>query len=138
MELKQSKPMHFRCPKCGFDFSTNTNKIVDRKQELQLKRTMIVNKLREFDGMKNKKRMPEYQRLVAKQNDIDMQLQAINRLNRNLSENAEIEQFKIFKNLVKAEIGQQKTINLLKEAEDCMLYRDYDTAIQKYNRFDGV
>lgn len=130
--------MHFRCPKCGHDFSANTNSIIARRQELQAKRQAIVNRMREFEGCKGKKKMPEYKRLVEKLEDVNMQLQAINRLNRNLSENAELEQFKIFKRLVKAEIGEKKVIEMLRDAEDSMLYNDYDTAIQRYNRFDGV
>lgn len=27
MELKQKKPIHLRCPKCGYDFAYNTNHI---------------------------------------------------------------------------------------------------------------
>lgn len=138
MDLKQSKPMHFKCPKCGHDFSANTNKIVEHKQELASQRTAIVKRMQQFNGIRKKKDMPEYKRLVAKLNDVNMQLQAINQLNRNLSENAELEQYKVLKKLLKAKIGESETMKLVKEAEDCVLYRDYDTAVQRFNRFDGV
>ena len=63
---------------------------------------------------------------------------ALKRLNRNLSENMELEKFKVFYKLVKHELGEEKTLKLIKEAEDCLVYNDYDTAIQRYSNFDNA
>ena len=138
MDLKQSKPLHFRCPKCGYDFSANTNHIVEERQNLSRQRLLTIQKMQEFKNVKNKNRMPEYQRLNAKLQDIDLKLQALKRLNTNLSQNAELQKYQIFNDLVKKEIGKERALELIKEAEDCLLYRDYDMAVQRHTNFDNA
>ena len=35
-------------------------------------------------------------------------------------------------------IGKEETLKLIKQAEDDMIYYEYDIAIQKFTRFDGA
>lgn len=45
MELKQTKPIHLRCPKCGYDFSYNTNHIEEEIDRLKCEITSIKNQI---------------------------------------------------------------------------------------------
>ena len=48
MELKQVKPIHLRCPKCGYDFSYNTNHIEEEIDRLKCEITSIKNQITEY------------------------------------------------------------------------------------------
>lgn len=138
MDLRQSKPVHMKCPKCGHDFSTNTNKIV---QDLQFQRNRINQINRAIKDAKDKgltKKSPQLKRLIQQREDCIQTLQALKAVNRNLAENAELEKYKVFVKLIKSQIGEEKTIKLLREAEEDIVYRDYDTAIQRHNNFEGA
>lgn len=50
----------------------------------------------------------------------------------------QLQTFQIFKNLVSERIGREEMLKLIKEAEDEMIYYDYDMATQKFTRFDGA
>ena len=45
MELKQTKPIHLRCPKCGYDFSYNTNHDEAEIDRLKCEITSIKNQI---------------------------------------------------------------------------------------------
>lgn len=137
MDLRQSKPVHYKCSNCGHDISLNTNKIVAKRQELRARIAVIDKQLSGFKNANNKKNIPEYKRLLKQKKDISMQLQALNQVNRNLCENAELEKFKVFYRLVKSVLGEKRTLELIKDAEDSLVYHDYDTAVQRYNNFSG-
>lgn len=125
-----------RCPKCGHDFSVNGNRIV---QDLQFQRDRMTQINKAFIELKNNnvgKDAPKYKRLVQQKADCQQQITALKNIHRNLTENAEIEKYKVFYNLVKQVLGEKKTIDLIMEAEDSIVYRDYDMAIQKHNNFE--
>ena len=127
-----------RCPKCGHDFSVNGNRIV---QDLQFQRDRMTQINKAFIELKNNnvgKNTPKYKRLVQQKADCQQQITALKNIHRNLTENAEIEKYKVFYNLVKQVLGEKKTIDLIIEAEDSIVYRDYDMAIQKHNNFEGA
>ena len=44
----------------------------------------------------------------------------------------------IFKKLVEQKIGAEETQKLLKEAEEQLIYYNYDTACQTFTRFEKV
>lgn len=50
MELKQTKPIHLRCPKCGYDFSYNTNHIEESIDTLKCEITDIKSQLERFNA----------------------------------------------------------------------------------------
>lgn len=138
MNLYQRKPVHLKCPKCGHDFSTNTNKIVVERQQYKKLHSSLLKKRSELIAKGLTKKSPEVKRLDEKIEDCRMTLQALNNLNRNLSENMEIEKNKVFYKLVKQEIGEERTVELMIEAEDSLVYRDYDMAVQRHTNFDGA
>lgn len=53
-------------------------------------------------------------------------------------EEIKLQTFEIFKKLISEEIGKDRMIQLVQEAEEQMIYLDYDTAKQKYTRFEGA
>lgn len=48
MELKQTKPIHLRCPKCGYDFSYNTNHIEEEMDRLKNEVTSISRQIAQY------------------------------------------------------------------------------------------
>ena len=137
MDIRQNKPIHIRCPKCDYDFGINTNRIV-QEQQFQKNRIKQIDKAIAEARLNNiNKKSPQWKRLTAQREDCLQQLTALKNVNRNLCENAELEKFRVFYKLVKQVIGDKKAVDLMMEAEDCLLYHGcYDTAIQKYNNFE--
>lgn len=48
------------------------------------------------------------------------------------------QQNKIFYQLVKERLGADEALKLMKEAEDQLVYYDWDMATQTFTRFDGA
>lgn len=48
MELNQRKPIHLRCPKCGYDFAYNTNHIEEEIDSLKKDITYIMNEIQRY------------------------------------------------------------------------------------------
>ena len=48
MELKQDKPIHLRCPKCGYDFAYNTNHVEERIDQLKEDISSIMAQMKDF------------------------------------------------------------------------------------------
>lgn len=138
MDLKQTKPIHLKCPKCGYDFACNTNRIEEDYMAAKRKAASIHAKLAELKDKNISPKSPEYKRLVRLLEDANMQIVAIKKARSSISDEGERQKFEIFKKLVKGVIGEAKTLKLIKEAEDSLVYRDYDNAIQKNNHFDGA
>lgn len=138
MDLKQTKPIHLKCPKCGHDFSCNTNKVEEDYNNAKIKAASIKAELAKMRQNNVSKKSPEYKRLLRLQEDTILQITAIKKARQAMNREMEIQKCMIFKNLVKGEIGEKRTIELLKEAEEEMCFYDYDTAIQKNNRFNGA
>lgn len=137
MDLKQSKPVHLRCPKCGNDFSVNSNRV---EEDFQIARCKVAALKAEMERAKQKhgKKSADYKRLYERYTDAVAQLVAIKKVRAALNKNMELQKYGIFVALVKSKIGSDETIKLLKEAEDMMVYNDYDNAVQRSNRFGGV
>lgn len=136
MDLRQSKPIHMKCPKCGHDFGANTNHII---QELQLQKNRVTQIKKELSELKQKgvtRNAPQYKRLRTQVDECNARIVALKNVRRNLCENAELEKYKVFYSLVKQKLGEKETVDLVKEAEDCIVYRDYDMAIQRHTNFE--
>lgn len=136
MDLRQNKPIHMKCPKCGHDFGANTNHII---QELQLQKsrvTQIKAELQELNQNGVNRNAPQRKRLKKQLEECNQRIVALKNVRRNLCENAELEKYKVFYSLVKQKLGEKETVDLVKEAEDCIVYRDYDMAIQRHTNFE--
>ena len=46
MELKQTKPIHLKCPKCGYDFAYNTNHIEEEIDSLKKEIASVIGRLK--------------------------------------------------------------------------------------------
>ena len=138
MDLKQLKPIHLKCPKCGHDFACNTNRIEEDYHAAKLKATSIKAKMTELKDKNVSTKSPEYKRLHRLLDDTNAQIVAIKKARAALSDESERQLFKLFKEQVKRVIGTEKTIALLKEAEEELIFKDYDMAKQKNNHFGGA
>ena len=45
MELKKTKPIHLRCPGCGYDFAYNTNHVEEKIDTLKREITSIMSQI---------------------------------------------------------------------------------------------
>lgn len=142
MELKQGKPIHLRCPKCGYDFSYNTNHIEAEIDRLKCEITDIKAQLEIFNAKhpnpterkKNAWRKNAQAAISAK----SAQLQKLKKARKATVVEIKLQTFEIFKQLVSDEMGKDRMIQLVQEAENQMVYWDYDNAKQRFTRFEGV
>lgn len=137
MDLKQTKPIHLKCPKCGHDFACNGNHIEEEYYSLKVKANSIKAKMAELKD-KCCTTTAEYKRLCRLHADTNAKITAIKKVRSALSDESERQLFKVFRNLVKRELGEEVTMKLLHEAEEELCFREYDMAVQKNNRFSGV
>jgi len=137
MNLKQAKPVHIRCPKCNSDFAVNSNRIEEDYQMAKCKVSATKAEMLRVEQKKSKN-SPEYKRLKGLHLDAIAQLTAIKKARTAVIQNLELQKYEIFKGMVKAKIGEQETIRMLQEAEEMMIYNDYDNAVQKSTSFNGV
>lgn len=139
MELKQTKPIHLRCPKCGYDFSYNTNHIEEEIDRLKCDITSIKNQITQ-----HKKSYPGayrdswYLRANSALNSKIARLQELKKARKATSVEIKLQQNKIFYQLVKEKIGDDEALKLMKEAEEQLVYYDWDMATQTFTRFNGV
>ena len=138
MDLKKSKPVHLNCPKCGYDFSVNTNRIEEDYANARIKTASLEKEITRMKNSGISRKSPAFKRVLVQHKDAQAQCAAIKKARKALSDESELQKFQIFKGLVKGVIGDEKTIELLQKAEDELVFNDYDTAIQKFNRFGGV
>ena len=138
MELKQPKPIHIRCPKCGYDISCNANHIVEELQAEKARHKAIDAKIAKAKADGFTKASTRYKELIVQRAECEQRITALKRARQNLTENAELEKYKVFAKLVRSKYGAEVTKQMLIEAEDTLVYNDYDMAIQKSTNFDGV
>lgn len=138
MDLKQRKPVHLKCSNCGHDFAVNTNRIEEDYALLKSKATRLKAELELLNEKNVSQKSPERKRLRALIADTNAQIVAIKKVRQALSRETEIQKYIIFYNKVKSVIGEEKTIKLIKEAEEELIFREYDLAIQKGNNFTGA
>ncbi len=139
MNLKQKKPIHLKCPKCGYDFAYNTNHIEEEIERLKYEVTSIINKITKY-----KKEHPNsycdnwYKKAQRSLKIKNLQLQELKKARKATVVEIELQKHNIFKQLVEEELGKEKTSKLLDEAEEQMVYYDWDMATQTFTRFEGV
>lgn len=139
MNLKQTKPIHLRCPKCGYDFSYNTNHIEEEIDRLKCEITSIKNQITE-----HKKEHPKtyrdawYRKAHAAMATKNAQLQELKKARKATAVEIKLQTNIIFRQLVEQKIGKEETLKLLKDAEAQMVYYEWDMATQTFTRFEGV
>ena len=139
MELKQVKPIHLRCPKCGYDFSYNTNHIEEEIDRLKCEITSIKNQITEY-----KKEHPKtyrdawYRKANAAMAGRNAQLQELKKARKATAVEIKLQTNIIFRQLVEQKLGKEETIKLLKDAEEQMVYYNWDMATQTFTRFEGA
>lgn len=139
MELKQEKPIHLRCPKCGYDFSYNTNHIEEEIDRLKCEITSIKNQMKKYkNSHPDSFRDSWYRRASAAISTKTVQLQELKKARKATAVEIKAQQNKIFYQLVKERLGADEALKLMKEAEDQLVYYDWDMATQTFTRFDGA
>ncbi len=139
MELKQTKPIHLRCPKCGYDFSYNTNHIEEEIDKLKCEITSIKNQITQHKIEYTKIYRNEwYRRAQAALTSKNAQLQQLKKARKATAVEIQLQTNIIFKQLVEQKLGKEETLKLIKEAEEQMIYYNWDMATQKFTRFEGA
>ena len=139
MELKQVKPIHLRCPKCGYDFSYNTNHVEEEIDRIKCEITSIKSQMNEHKKNKpNRYRDQWYRRASAAIAAKQAQLQELKKARKATAVEIKNQTNKIFYQLVKEKIGADEALKLMKEAEEQMVCYDWYMATQTFTRFEGA
>lgn len=137
MDPRKNKPIHFRCPKCGADFEFNGGQIAREKEELG-QAIHVLNAKMQAHKQEHGTKDPYYAKLKRQKAELEARSAVVKSQYKLAAEQGEVQKLQIFVDLVKSELGKDKTVKLLKEAEDSMCYRNYDMAKQKYNTFNNL
>ena len=140
MELKQDKPIHLRCPKCGYDFAYNTNHVEERIDQLKQDIASISAQMKTFKTSNPGNYFGSEWYRKAKAVLSRKQAQLVNAKKARKATAVEIkrQQNIIFYKLVCERIGKDEAIKLMKEAEEQLAYYEWDMATQTFTRFDGA
>ena len=140
MELKQEKPIHLRCPKCGYDFAYNTNHIEEEIDKLKNEITSITNQITQYktENPEEYQAQEWYKRAKKALSLKQAKISKLKKARKATATEIKLQTFSIFRALVAERIGKEEMLKLLKQAEDEMIYYDYDMATQTFTRFEGV
>ena len=139
MNLKQKKPIHVRCPKCGHDISYNSNHIEREIERLKKEITDLMGKMQlcksEYKDYKNDNKYLNLKFALQRRQE---KLNELKRTRKATAAEIELQKNIIFRKLIEREMGKEKVKKILQEAEDEMVYYEYDMATQKFTRFEGA
>lgn len=140
MELKQDKPIHLRCPKCGYDFAYNTNHVEERIDQLKQDITSIMAQMKDFKAQNpvNYSKSDWYRKAKAALSHKQASLVNAKKARKATAAEIKRQQDIIFYKLVRERIGKDEALKLMKEAEEELVYYEWDMATQTFTRFDGV
>lgn len=139
MELKQVKPIHLRCPKCGYDFSYNTNHIEEEIDRLKCEITSIKSKITKYKNDHPKTYRDDwYRKANAAMASRNAQLHELKKARKATAVEIKLQTNIIFRQLVEQKLGKEETMKLIKDAEDQMVYYNWDMATQTFTRFEGA
>lgn len=139
MELRQRKPIHLRCPKCGYDFSYNSNHVEEEIDTLKREIASIMTRIEEYKREhKTWKNELEYQNLQVALKKRQARIVEVKKARKATVVEIKLQTNQIFKKLVEQRMGVEETKKLLKEAEEQLIYYNYDTAHQTFTRFEKV
>ena len=139
MELKQVKPIHLRCPKCGYDFSYNTNHIEEEIDRIKCEITSIKSQITKYKNDHPKTYRDDwYRKANAAMEARNAQLQELKKARKATAVEIKLQTNIIFRQLVEQKLGKEETMKLIKDAEDQMVYYNWDMATQTFTRFEGA
>lgn len=134
---KHNKPIHFKCPKCGYDLHFNGSALIRKKADLINEKHIIMAKMATYKangGIKDE----YYKKLIKKNADIDTQIASIKNQISFAADEGERQMFIAFKKACKRKWGDEVINQMLIDLEDDFSYSDYDMAIQNHTNFDNV
>lgn len=138
MDLKQEKPIHLRCPKCGYDFSYNTNHIEEEIDTVKIEIASIISRIADYKREhRHYMNDPEYRNLNSALKRRQSKLANLKKARKATAVEIKLQTDRIFRQLVEQQLGREETMKLLKEAEDQMVYYNWDVATQTFTRFEG-
>lgn len=140
MELKQDKPIHLRCPKCGYDFAYNANHVEERIDQLKEDISSIMAQMKDFKASNpaNYFKSDWYRKAKSALSYKQADLVKAKKARKATAEEIKRQQNIIFYKLVCERIGKDEALKLMKEAEEELVYYEWDMATQTFTRFDGV
>lgn len=139
MELRQTKPIHLRCPKCGYDFSYNANHVEEEIDRLKMEIASIMARIEEYKREHKKwKEELAYKNLQVALKKRQARIVEAKKARKATAIEIKLQTHQIFKKLVEQKMGVEETQKLLKEAEEQLIYYNYDTACQTFTRFEKV
>ena len=109
MDLKQTKPVHLRCPKCGYDFSYNTNHIENEIDRLKCEISSIKSAMQEHKRLyPGRYRDSWYKKASCKLQENVAQLQEYKKARKATAVEIKLQTNIIFKKLVEREIRKRR------------------------------
>lgn len=139
MELKQTKPIHLKCPKCGYDFAYNTNHIEEEIDSLKKEIASVMSEIQRYKREhRNYSKESSYRNLQRALGSRQCKLAELKKARKATAVEIKLQTNIIFRQLVEEKLGKETTLKLLREAEEQMIYYDWDMATQTYTRFDGA
>lgn len=137
MNLKQKKPIHLCCPKCGYDFAYNTNHIEEEIDRLKREIAFIMSNIERYKREhKNWSKDSAYRNLQAALKCRQYELVDFKKARKATVVEIKLQKNIIFHQLVEQKLGRDETRRLLEEAEEQMVYYDWDMATQTFTRFE--
>ena len=116
MELKQEKPIHLRCPKCGYDFAYNTNHIEEEIDKLKNEITSITNQISQYktENPEEYQAKEWYKRAKKAVALKQAQISKLKKARKATATEIKLQTFAIFRGLVAERIGKEEMLKLLK------------------------
>lgn len=139
MDLNQIKPIHLKCPKCSYDFSYNTNDVEEKIDMLGTEIMSIKNQLTQFKQSHNKIQCDTdkwYQGCKKAMIYKQAQLAQYKKARKATAVEIRLQVFNNYRRHIRQLIGDEAEMKLIKECEEEMIYFNYDTATQTFNRFE--
>ena len=138
MDLKQEKPIHLRCPKCGYDFSYNTNHIEEKIDSIKQNIASAMSQIKELKAAypNNYYKQERYRRAQAALAHNQKALVNAKKARKATAVEIQKQVNKIFYQLVCEKIGKDEALKLMQEAEDQLVYYTWDMATQTFTRFE--
>ena len=116
MELKQEKPIHLKCPKCGYDFSYNTNHIEEEIDTLKCDITSIKNQMAQYKANNpNGYRDAWYRKANSALQYKQAQITKLKKARKATAVEIKLQTFELFKKIIKDRYGQDEYLKMIKE-----------------------
>lgn len=143
MNLEGKKRINIMCPKCRYEYSFNGDSLFQNKRKLNEELAVIKAKISAYRAEHNcNKNFLQndgyYKTLIRRKNELEAQYSVAKTEVANASNIAELDLFIAFKKKLFERYGKEEMMQIIRECEDEMQYRDYDMAIQTHTNFENV